>query len=154
MGKATIFGDDVWSLDVEKAYVQEASQIQRKSFTRPHCIDLRENELLQVMKPLYGLTERGNYWCMTNDNVHIVKPNMQEATGDSALFFKKVLEQLFSISGSYVNDVIQTGTEQEKRKIQHQFGHSFEVHVQDRKRRLWKSMPLPLKQVRLANLST
>ena len=84
---ATILGFDIWSLDVKQAYLQSASKLQRQVYTRPESIELGPDERLQVLRPLYGLTDSEDYWCETNSRFHVDKLRMQQSTGDFSLFF-------------------------------------------------------------------
>lgn len=59
---AMIFGFDVWSSDVPHAHLQSAQNVKRNVFIRPQMLELSADELLQIMKPLYGLTESGHDW--------------------------------------------------------------------------------------------
>jgi Reverse transcriptase (RNA-dependent DNA polymerase) len=55
-------GFNVWTIDVNQAYLQAAVGLQRKIFTKPDVLNLGEDEILQVIKPLYGLSDSGDYW--------------------------------------------------------------------------------------------
>ena len=76
------------------------SKLKRSVFIRPDVIDLSANELLQIIKPLYGLTESGDYWAETNAKFHILELLMEQSTGDFSLFFTTAMDKLISISGS------------------------------------------------------
>ena len=129
---ATILGFDVWDLDVKQAYLQSGSKLQRKVFIKPDIMELDHNELIQIMKPLYGLSESGDYWCETNSKFHIHELLMQQTTGDFALFFKTVVDKLVCLSGCYVDDILQAGTPEEKQKIQEKFKKNFELKFSDK----------------------
>lgn len=126
---ATILGFDIWDLDVKQAYLQSASKLQRSVFIKPNIIDLQPNELLQVIKPLYGLTESGDYWAETNSKFHIHNLLMEHSTGDFSLFFRTIMDKLVSISGSYVDDILQAGTEAEKERLQKEFKEQFDINL-------------------------
>ena len=130
---ATILGFDVWSLDVKQAYLQAASTLRRKLFVKPEFIELKPGELLQVVKPLYGLTESGDFWCETTHIFHVDKLRMKQSTRDFVLFFRRAMNKLISISGSYVDDLLQTGTQEEKKRIQEEFRKVFDVKISDAK---------------------
>jgi hypothetical protein len=55
LATAAIMRFEVISADVTQAFLQSAGELKRKVFVRPNCIDLNPDELLQIMKPLYGL---------------------------------------------------------------------------------------------------
>ena len=58
---ASILGFHIWTTDINQAYLQSAENLQRKIFVRPDVLQLEPNELLQVVKPLYGLSDAGDY---------------------------------------------------------------------------------------------
>ena len=89
MAMATILGFDVWSLDVKQAYLQSASQLQRKVYIKPYQLNLAPAEFLQIVLPLYGLSDSGDYWCETFAKFHVHNLRMQQTTGDFALFFRR-----------------------------------------------------------------
>eukprot|EP00171_Calliarthron_tuberculosum_P005221 IDg5221t1 len=114
---ATILGLDVWSIDIKQAYLQSGSDLQRKIFINPKEMILGPEELIQVIKPLYGLTESGDYWCETLINFHIHNLRMHQSTGDFALFFRRIVDKMVSLSGCYVDDIIMAGTKKEKERL-------------------------------------
>jgi hypothetical protein len=103
-------GFEFISADVTQAYLQSASELKRKVFVKPNCIDLKPDELLQIMKPLYGLAESGDYCAQTFIRHHLTDLRMTQATGDFSLFFKRAKGALIGILGCYVDDVVRAGT--------------------------------------------
>jgi hypothetical protein len=79
---------------------------------KPNCIDLGPDELLQIMKPLYGLADSGDYWAQTFARHHLTDLRMTQATGDFSPFFKRAKGALIGMSGCYVDDVIRAGTQE------------------------------------------
>ena len=130
----TILGFDVWSLDVKKAYLQAASTLRRNIFVKPESLELKPGETLQVVKPLHGVAESGDYRCETNHRFHVDKLRMKQSTGDFVLFFRRAMKKLISISGSYVDEVWQTGTQEEKKRIQDEFRKVFDVKISNAKK--------------------
>jgi Reverse transcriptase (RNA-dependent DNA polymerase) len=110
LATAAIMGFDVISADVIQAYLQSASDLKRKVFVKPNCIDLDPDELLQIMKPLYGLADSGDYWAQAFVRHHLTDLRMTQATGDFSLFFKRAKGALIAMSGCYVDDVIRADT--------------------------------------------
>jgi Reverse transcriptase (RNA-dependent DNA polymerase) len=103
-------GFEIISADVTQAYLQSASELKRKVFVNPNCIDLKPDELLQIMKPLYGLAESGKYYAQTFIRHHLTHLRMTQTTGDVSLFFKRARGALIGMLGCYVDDVVRTGT--------------------------------------------
>jgi hypothetical protein len=65
LATASIMSFYVISADVIQPYLQSASELKRKVFGKPNCVDLKPVELLLIMKPLYGLADSGHYWAQT-----------------------------------------------------------------------------------------
>ena len=130
---ATILGFDILSLDVNQTYLKSASNLKRQVYTRPESIELGPDELLQVLRPLYGLTDSGDYWCDMNSRFHVDKLRMQQSTGDFPLFFRRLCNRLVDVSGTYVDDVIQGGTHEQKRRLQALFAREFDIKLSDDK---------------------
>lgn len=59
---AMISGFDVCSLDVNQVYLQSASQMKRKVYIKLKQLYLAPDEFLQILLPLYGLSDSGDYW--------------------------------------------------------------------------------------------
>ena len=69
IGIAAIFDFRLFSTDVTQAYLQSAEALQRDIFIKPPKeFELKPNELIKLLKPLYGLTESGDYWGRTFRN--------------------------------------------------------------------------------------
>jgi Reverse transcriptase (RNA-dependent DNA polymerase) len=102
---AVTMGFEVVSPDVTRAYLPSASGLKRKIFVKPNCIDLKTDELLQIMKTLYGLAESGDYCAQTFIRHHLTDLRMTQATGDFSLFFKRARGALIEMLGCYVYDV-------------------------------------------------
>ena len=87
--------------------------MKRNVFVRPEIIELAADELLQVMKPLYGLTESGDYFEGKQLSDHHKKDLKIDAShGDLSLFFKSECGKLVCISGAYVSDLLRAGNKQ------------------------------------------
>lgn len=107
---ASILGFDMYSIDVDQKYLQPASKLRRKIFIKPDIIDLGPDELLQLVKPIYGLTKSRVYWNETLRLHHVKNLNMSATAGDHFLLFKRVANRLVGLSGSYVDDILRAGT--------------------------------------------
>lgn len=56
-------------MDVTQAFPQSAKSLQRKIFIKRDVLDLQDDELLQLVKPTYGLNDSGDYFDKTlNDH--------------------------------------------------------------------------------------
>jgi hypothetical protein len=90
---------------------------------KPDILQLGPDELLQVIKPLYGLSDSGDYWGKTLNYHHKSELQMSQITGDFSFFYKRLMGNLVGISGTYVDDIIRTGNKtfrEEYTKCTHQ----------------------------------
>lgn len=126
---ATILGFEVWSLDVKHAYLQSAPKLRREIFTRPESAELEKNELLQVVRPLYVLRDSSDYWYETSSRFHLDKLRMQMSTGDFAFFFKRLSSHLVTVSGFYVDDIVQARTSEQKGILRNLFAKKFDLKI-------------------------
>ncbi len=122
---AAIFGFRLWSQDVSQAYLQSAEKLMREVYARPtkeFC--LPSDQLLRLLKPLYGLPDSGDYWHSTFAK-HLRDDLLMSCTaGDLSLFFKVVHGKLAGITGAYVDDTLGAGDEdfqKESEKTQEKF---------------------------------
>ena len=133
MALATIMGFDIWSSDVTQAYLQAGAKLQRKVFTRPNILNLAQNELLQVILPLYGLTDSGDYWHETITKFHLNELRMKQLAGDFSFFFRKAANRLISMSGAYVDDILQASLPSDKPKLQKLMQENFDIRLNGQK---------------------
>lgn len=69
-------------------------------------VNLKEWQLLKLVKPLYGLTDSGDYWHNTMAN-HLIRDSfMKLITGDMARFSKTANSNLHGMIGTHVDDSI------------------------------------------------
>jgi Reverse transcriptase (RNA-dependent DNA polymerase) len=102
---ASILGFRMWSTDIKQAYLQSAEDLKREIYVRPDVMKLPPYELLQFVKPLYGLEDSGDYWHKTLTAHHITKLLMEQSTGDFSFFFRKKDKELYGMSGTHVDDI-------------------------------------------------
>lgn len=107
---AAIFGFRLWTQDVAQAYLQSATSLMRKVYIKPSKeFQLNADELLKLLKPLYGLTDAGDYWHNTFGKHLQQDLSMRPTASDLALYTKSVRDGLACLVGTYVDDTIATG---------------------------------------------
>lgn len=106
----------VWSQDVSQAYIQSEG-LARDVYVKPHPIfQLQPLTLLKLQKPLYGLTDAGDYWSDIF-SAHLSGKGeedlgMESTTGDLSLYVKFSEEgDLERMTGAYVDDSIGCGND-------------------------------------------
>ena len=109
---ATIFGLKLSVADWRQGYIQSKSQLLRKVFVRPKELHLNANELVQVIRPVYGLADAGEYWADTLSRHLREHLRFKQATTDLALWLKTVGSKLVALAASYVDDVLLASTPQ------------------------------------------
>lgn len=101
--------------DVMQAYLQAKDKLTRAVYLNPkpedrHLFGLLTDYLLKLVKPLYGLCDSGDYWNITIDDHLKHDLCMTKAVSDVSLYFKFKGDQLYGITGNYVDDNINAGT--------------------------------------------
>ena len=72
--------------DISQAYVQAATKVEREIFVRPPAeMNLGQQCLLRVERPLYGLPESGLHWFRTYHKHHTVVLGMTASVHDPCL---------------------------------------------------------------------
>lgn len=101
---AVIKGFRIFSHDVTQAYLQSKTNLTRKVYIRPKQEDrkvlgIKNGEVFRLVRPLYGLCDAGDYWTHTMETHLVNDLKMQQASGDSALFFwKKMVSYAVSLA--------------------------------------------------------
>lgn len=108
---ASILGFDVWSTDIRQAYLQSMTPLLRDVYVQPPSgvIELGPDELLKLLKPLYGLSDAGDYRVTKLTAFHLHSLRMTQATGDFALFFRNVCDKIVGLSATFVDDLLEAG---------------------------------------------
>ena len=110
---AAIFGFEIWSSDVKLAYLQSSEPMTRRVFIKNPApqFGLEEDQCLELLKPLYGLSDSGDSWHATLDK-HLVRDlGMKASKIDRSLSFKHDDRgRLIGINASYVDDLLRAGT--------------------------------------------
>jgi hypothetical protein len=66
VGLAAVFGFCPFSVDVTQAYLQSAFRLMRDVYVTPtEEFELRPDQVLKLLKPLYGLSDSRDYWGAT-----------------------------------------------------------------------------------------
>lgn len=106
------FGFKLWAEDMTLAYIAGAYQILRKVYIKGKPeFQLTANKLLEVLRPLYGLADSGDYWHATFLRHLKDDMGMQSTACDSSLFFKRFNTNLHGILASHVDDTLSAGNE-------------------------------------------
>lgn len=130
---ASILGFDVWSTDIRQAYLQ-SNPLLRDVYVKPPdgVIELGPDELLKLLKPLYGLSDAGDYWSTTLNAFHVRMLRMREVTGDFALFFRHICDKIVGLSATFVDDLLETGSPEYRREMEAAIRSTFDIsNVQD-----------------------
>lgn len=105
------------------------------------AFQLSPNQILKIMKPLYGLSDSGDRW------KHLLRKHMKDmlklksTIGDLSLYKKNVAGRLAGLSGVYVADFLQTGTKEFK-KFTEKTAERFETKTRIGKRGNFMEMTL------------
>ena len=121
---ASILGFRLWSVDVAQAYIQATANNMRSIFCEgPVELELSADEVLQIMRPLYGMTDSGDLWCDTMRHHHITDLNMTPLASDNAIYHL-IGKTLKGLSATYVDDIEGAGTVSFRRSQRRRIGSS------------------------------
>ena len=110
VGLAAIFGFRLFSTDVTQAYLQSAEKLMRDVYVKPNGeFELAPNQLLKLLKPLYGLADSGDYWGQTFSQHLADDLGMIPTTIDPALYSKIMDNRLIGLCTTFVDDTLQAG---------------------------------------------
>lgn len=104
----------LFSHDVTQAYSQSKDKLTRKIYVKPKLKDLEifgisDDELFELIFPLYGLCDAGDYWGLTIEDHLTNDIGMKPLTGDGAVFVRRNGDEIEGITGSYVDDCLNAG---------------------------------------------
>lgn len=105
MATAATLGFDVWTKDVKQAYLQPVSALKRNIFVKQDEFALGKDEFVQLVLPLYGLSESGDYWSRNLIDHCISKVGFRQSSYDLNLLFRRVGQDLVALSGTFVDDL-------------------------------------------------
>lgn len=123
---ASIFGWPIWTTDVRQAYLQSASLLRRAVFLNPKGIELGKDEFLQLILPLYGLSESGDYWNRTLRDHLLDDCKFEQCAADLSLFFKRQGKKLAGLSANYVDDLLRTAPPELRKGMEAELRARFE----------------------------
>lgn len=87
---AAVFGLRVWSHGITQAYLQSASKLMRDVYLKPSKeFELSSDQLVKLLKPLYGLADSGGYWNVTMAKHREDDLGLKHTAGDMSLFLRK-----------------------------------------------------------------
>nr|AHF58602.1 polyprotein [Chondrus crispus] len=100
----------IWSHDITQAYLQSEFPLKREVYLRPPPeLKLAKDRVLKLIKPLYGLSESGDYWGSTSSRHHTLDLGMRQTCGDLSLYYRRKGGKLIGLSGVRVDDTLQCG---------------------------------------------
>lgn len=99
---------------MSQAYLQSKCELSRHIYIQPkpqglQLFDLKPDELLELVKPLYGICEAGDYWGITMEEQLVNDLNMKPTPGDPALYVKVKGGKVIGITGSYLCNSLNGG---------------------------------------------
>lgn len=102
--------------DVNQSYLQSTEQMTRDVYLLPraedrHFFSIQGDEELQVLRPLYGICDAGDYWAATM-STHIKEDlGLVPSTGDPALCIREGATGADDLLGAYVDNSLMGGNE-------------------------------------------
>lgn len=94
--------------DITQAYVQANTELNRLFFIRPPpelilAMGINNDDILQVILPLYGIPEAGNHWFKTYHTHHLEELSMEQSTYDPCLLYST---EPFGVVGLQTDDTL------------------------------------------------
>jgi len=108
---SAVLGFRIFFHNVTQAFLQIKDKLSRKVFVRPRARDardfgVRDDEVLQVLLPLHGLPDEGDYWEFNVlDHVEI-ELGMESRVSDPRLFVKDGSNAIQGLLGGCENDFL------------------------------------------------
>lgn len=104
--------------------LQSIANLQRRIFVKPSELELGHDEFLQLVLPLYGTSESGDYWGEALTDHFLTRENLTQNPGDLSLFYKRLTKDLCVLSGNYVDDILRAAPKE------HRAGLESTLHAQ------------------------
>lgn len=117
---SAVRGFRVFSHDINQSYLQSKDKLSRPVYLSPReedrtILGVADDEVLRILKPLYGLCDAGDYWSATMTSHVEGDLSMSPLTGDPALYVKDGGGDVDGLLGSYVDDMLLGGNEEFQR---------------------------------------
>ena len=96
---------------------------------RPKELELRTDELVQVIRPVYSLSDSGEYWAETLSQHLREHLRLLQATTDLALRLRVVGTKLMALAATYVDDVLLASTEEAREQFNKISKKRFDVEM-------------------------
>jgi Reverse transcriptase (RNA-dependent DNA polymerase) len=110
---AAIMGFRIWTHDVTQAYTQAADCLVRDVYLDPKqdraAFPHSSDQVLKLRKPLYGLSDAGDYWQATLGRHMRADLKMHPTAGDISMFYRRVQDRLSGLAGTVVDDSLLAG---------------------------------------------
>lgn len=105
-----IFNFQLWTQDVSEAYLQSGGGLTREvSFREPGKFQQGPDHLLKALKPLYGLTDSGDYWQSTLMRNLWDDLTMKPTIGYLSLLTSYEGNVFSAVTRTYANDTMSAG---------------------------------------------
>ena len=106
---AAIKGFRIFSHDVTQAYFQSEEKLTPQVFLLPKKTDvehfgLSQDEIVELMRPIYSMTDAGDHWGVTIDHHAKDDLGLVPLLGDPSLYIKRNDEDLDGLLGMCVDD--------------------------------------------------
>lgn len=83
-------------------------------------------ERLQLMLPLYGMSEAGDYRSETLTHPCFRSAQFEQLPGDLSLFFRRIRRDFCALSGNYADDLLRGAQECHRATLQASLCSQFE----------------------------
>lgn len=100
--------------DISQAYVQSTTHLTRDLFVDPHddvrdILGLPSSEVIQILKPLYGVAEAGNHWWNTYSRFHTEALGMHQSTYDVCFMMRT--DEVYDVVSLQTDDTLMLGNQ-------------------------------------------
>jgi hypothetical protein len=101
---AAIGSHSLYLRDISQAYVQSTTTLNREFYVRPPCeMQIDDDSVLKVVRPLYGIPEARNHWFKTYHSHHVEQLHIDQSTYDPCLLYSN---KPFGVVGLQTDDTL------------------------------------------------